>query len=420
MHGIGGSSEPLQQRVVRTGHALAESLNSLLASLPGAPHGPVNLARALGTDKVFASRLLKAARQKDPIAVLQLIPGPEPIRRALKAIGRRNAQAELISAVDEAVARFEELIRQEAGDRSGLEALLSAWLPDSRKEFELRRKQAAFRAMSQLKGAVARVNHGAVLLHPAADGRNLDVVWLFGLMGLQRLRPGAAVKFASRRLAREANPRRPRTLDGESVDGLDGLRLTEFCSRPLVDIAVHRTSEIVHYSLGTESFGPRSAADLVFAEVNLAEMARFVPVGSRRKRYVFAEISTPVEMLIFDALVYDGEFPTADPTLHIYDTVLDGIADVNDPARDIDRLDCTETVQPLGRGLARFRTAEAPRYDEMLQHVCDRLGWDGNRFRGYRCRIEYPIYGSQVVLAFDAPTEPPSTDAGRQHDHDVP
>ena len=86
--------------------------------------------------------------------------------------------------------------------------------------------------------------------------------------------------------------------------------------------------------------------------------------------------------------------------------MLDGIADVNDPTRDIDRLELSESVQLLGRGLARCRTAEIPRYVEMLRRVCEALRWDGERFRAYRCRIEYPIYGSQVVMAFEAPQEP--------------
>ena len=60
----------------------------------------------------------------------------------------------------------------------------------------------------------------------------------------------------------------------------------------------------------------------------------------------------------------------------------------------------------MGQGLAKFRTAEIPRYADLLRHVCARLNWDGERFRGFRCRIDYPIYGSQVAMAFDAPPPP--------------
>ena len=65
-----------------------------------------------------------------------------------------------------------------------------------------------------------------------------------------------------------------------------------------------------------------------------------------------------------------------------------------------------ETIQPLGVGLGNCRSAEVPWYPELLQTVCGKLGWDAGGFRGYRCRIEYPIYGSQVVMAFPAPVRP--------------
>jgi hypothetical protein len=283
--------------------------------------------------------------------------------------------------------------------------MLSAWLPESRREFELRRKQAAFRAMSQLRGAAAKVNVATVLLHPSDDPKRLDVVWIFGLIGLQRLRPDVALKFATRRVSNsDGTPRRPETLDGVAVDGLEGLRLTEYCSTPPVEIDVQRVGNVVHYTLGKHGFGPRAATDLVFAEVSRADMARFVPAGSGRRRYVFAEVSTPVDTLVFDALVHE-DILFGEPSLHIYDTSFEGVADVNDPTRDMDRLDLHESIQPLGAGLSRFRTADSPRYVELLRLVCDKLGWNGDQFRGYRSRIEYPVYGTQVAMAFPAPTE---------------
>jgi hypothetical protein len=393
----------VETRIATVGSALASEFGNVLEAIPGGHYGPAELARTLGIDKVLASRLLKAVRRKDPMAVLHLIPGPEPLRRVLRAAAKRNVSAERIAAAREAVDGFETLIRREAGDRSALTAMISAWLPEARAEFELRRKQAAFRAMSQLKGAAMETSLATVLLHPSEDAQHLDIVWLFGLLGVQRLRPGSGVRFASRRLAKEGAPRLPRTLDGVPVEGFDGLRLDEFCSSPPARLNVHHVGDVVHYTLGDDGFGPRFTTDLVFAEVNRAELARYLPPEQRRKRHVFAEVSTPVKVLVFDALLRDDVFPGSEPALFIYDTTFDGVADVNDPTRDIDRLDLCESIQPLGRGITKFRTTEVPRYAELLRHVCVKLGWDGKRFRGYRCRIDYPIYGTQVAMAFDAP-----------------
>ena len=51
------------------------------------------LARRLGVDKVLTSRVLKALRNKDAIAVIKLAPGPAPLRRLLRAAAQRLAEA---------------------------------------------------------------------------------------------------------------------------------------------------------------------------------------------------------------------------------------------------------------------------------------------------------------------------------------
>jgi hypothetical protein len=408
-------SSSIELDISSTGRALGHSVSSVLDAVGREGHGPAELARTLGIDKVLASRALKASRNRDPMAVVFLSPGPDPLRRVIKAAARRGVEERLIDQAERAIHQFDCLIKQHAGDRSALDAIISSWLPQARAEFELRRKQSAFKAMSQLKGAVADVNLATVVLHPSDDGEHLDVVWVTGLLGLHRLRPGAAVKFATRRLDGGDQPRRPVSLDGQSVDGLHGVRLDAYCSSPAPELDVVRAGEVVHYTLAGDAFGPRSAVDLVFAEVNRNEMKRYVAPGSARKGYVFAEISTPTRTLHFDVLVHSdvyrgGGADTAaiEPQLLIYDTALDGVANINDPSRDIDRMDMLESIQSLGIGPSRWRSADVPNYAELIREVCTRLGWDAESFRGYRCRIDYPIYGSQVAMAFDPPERPES------------
>lgn len=403
-----GILEPDQQAtasetdLVEVGRALGQRLGRLLDGVPGGPYGPMELARMLGIDKVLASRVLKTARNRDPMAVMFHTPGPDPLRRVLRAASRKQVDPQLVVDLESAIEQFDVLIRRQGGDRSALDSIVTAWLPEARVEYELRRKQAAFKAMSQLKGAMAQTSLATVMLNPSSDGQHLDVVWISGMLGLQRLRPGAGVKFATRRFDGDT-PRKPTSLDGVPVDGLEGVRLDEFCSDPRPQLAAQQVGDVVHYTLAGEAFGPQSTVDLVFAEVNLLEMPRYVPRGSNRKGYVFAEVSTPAKTLHFDVVVHTDVYPGSEPELIIYDTVLDGVANVNDPRRDIDRLDLAESVQSLGTGTAKFRTADVPHYSDLLQLVCRKLNWNGEQFRGYRCRIDYPIYGSQVAMAFVPP-----------------
>ena len=175
-----------EDRISDLGTRLRDTLVAVLDSLGLTGQGPQHLAKRLSLDKVLMSRLLKAARCLDPIAVTHLTPGPEPLRRFFKAARRRGAKPDLIAAGERAVDEFHGLIREEFGDRSSLDAMLSSWLPQVRHEFELRRKQAAFKALSQLKGVSVRKNFGTVLLHPSEEGHRIDVVWIVGLLGIQR------------------------------------------------------------------------------------------------------------------------------------------------------------------------------------------------------------------------------------------
>lgn len=406
----------LEVRVAELGRLLADRVGRVVGALPGSPQGPVSVARAAGVDKVLTSRLLRAAASRDPVAAVQLMPGPDPLRNFAASAGKKGVPGELVKELVEAVDRFEEMIRSEGGSRSGFDAILASWLPEARAEFELRRKQSIFRAMSELKGKSAALNLATAMLYPSKDGERLDVVWVFAYIGLQRLRPGVVVKFATRRVetphgdGTERKPRKPRTLDGLEVEGLDGLLLKDHCSVPTPRIEVEPAGNRVHYTLGDANvFGPRSAVDIAFAEVNLAELPRYVPLEPRRKRFVYTDVSTPVELLVFDALIHEdvlGGRTGADPSLLLYDTASQGTADINDRARDIDRLDLRETLQPLGHGVDQCRVSEVPGYVQLLKTVCQKMGWEESKLKGYRSRIDYPLYGSQVAIAYEAQGRP--------------
>jgi hypothetical protein len=399
-------ADGLEVRITEVGKRLADTIGAVIADVPGRPNGPQALAKTLGLDKVLTSRVLKATRSRDPMAFVHHSPGPEPLRRLLRAARKNGVGGERIRPAVEAVEGFERLIRQDIGDRSALDAIISAWLPEARRDFELRRKQSAFKAMSQLKGVQAQTNLSTVILNPSDDDTHIDIVWLFGLLGVQRLRPGVTVKFTSRRMANGDSPRQPVTLDGRAVEGVEDARLDQFCDAPPAVMNVTTVGDVVHYTLADPSFGPRSAFDLVLGEANLREIARYVPRALGRKGNVFAEVGTPVKSLLFDVLVHEDVYPASEPTLFIYDTALEGVADVNERSRDIDRLDMIETIQMLGRGAAPLRIAEIPTYVDLLRYAFDSMGWADTKFRAYRCRIDYPVYGSQVVVAFDPPSPP--------------
>ena len=336
------------------------------------------------------------------MTALHSMPGPDPLRRLVRGAARRGVPVATINEAMKAIDGFEILIRDRVGDRSLLDTIISAWVPDARREFELRRKQAAFKAISQLKGVQCDCNMATVVLYPSADGRHIDVVWVNGLYALHRVRPGVGVKVTTRRMDAAGNTRQPVSLGGAPVEDLSGLLLTDFCSDPRPRIEVQRVGEAVHYTLAEHGFGQASSVDVVFAEANQNELVRYVAPGSNRKSYYFAEAVTPAKVLQFDVVVHEDLYPGQAPSLRLYDTSFEGVASPNNPARDIDQLDLLESVEDMGMGVSRFRGADVPRYPELLAHVFQRMNWDGSRCRGYRCRVDYPVYGSQVMMMFRA------------------
>jgi len=399
------SSPSIESRIGLVGQRLADAFRAVVDAMPGGPYRPQDLARKLGIKKDLSSRILRAARNKDPVAVVHMMPGPAPLRQLLQAAADQNVDADILREGEEAVRQFDLLIHLDAGDRTSLDAIISTCLPDAREKFEMFNKQAIYRGMAQLKGTVAEVTVNTALLHPAPDGERLDGVWVIGSLGLRRIRPGAVVHFCSRRLGPSATADPPFTLDREPVEDLRGLLLERFCSSPLPSLHARHHGTTVHYTLGGDAFGQQSAVDLCFAELTPRCMRRYRDATGRLYG-PSSEIDIPTKTLIFDVLMHEDVYPGCDPTLLLYDTAINGVADLADRARDIDRLDVTETIQPLGEGVSKWRVSEVPQYLEMVRHVLDMIAWDGERFSGYRCKVQYPIYGSQLYMAFNAPDEP--------------
>jgi hypothetical protein len=397
----------LEAEIIAIASALVPAINALIAAVVDPSTGPVAVAQAFGVDKVLASRVLKALRRQDHLAALSCMPGPEPLRSLVRSAQKRGIPPQTAASAAAAIDDFQRLIDVQIGDRSLLDALLSAWIPESRAEFELRRKQAAFKALSQLKGVQAGTIIATCIISPAADPALMDVAWIHGLVGLHRVRPGVVVKMASRRMSGEPNARKAQTIDGRAIDEETSPLVPEYCSAPTPQIEVRRVKESLFYTLGGDGFGAGSAVDVTFVEINRAELKRPVPLspgqrerGENRGAYFFAEVAVPAQALQFDIVMHSSLFPGQDPALRIHDTAFDGVADAFDPRRDLDALDMLECFIPLGTGLSRARSSAAAQYPDLLSRSIRALDRAPEEFRIHRCSIEYPLYGSQISALF--------------------
>jgi hypothetical protein len=413
-----GSPAPgseVRQRVEALGTSLANALSVVLSALPRRAVGPQRLGEVLGITTVTASRLLKALSQPDPVAMLQLVPGPKPLREVVDAAKKLGVPPTECLRASELIDEFDALIRTYAGDRSALKAMLSAWLPEERREFEAQRRQAIFKALTELEGVSCELTLESIILAPSATPEMLDIIAVKAMLGIDRIRPDAVVKLATRRVLIDehgqqvalddgaAPPRTPLNLDGDpAVDGLHTVRLDRFCEAPPAPLDARTFGQYVQYSLGPTGFGPASKVDLVIAEVNRAELPHRAP-SRDRPPYMFLIPEMPGRKVVFDLLVDRDVYGGYGPELLTYDTSALGPAVAGDTSRALDLRSVTDTTQVLGSGLTRLRALEFPRYTQLLEFVFERLGLEPGRFRSYRFTQSYPLLGRQITFAFFGP-----------------
>src|SRR6185503_7033457 len=175
--------------------------------------------------------------------------------------------------------------------------------------------------------------------------------------------------------------------------------LEQFCSKPMPEIQVSPRGQVAHYTLIGDTVGMRSSANVVHATLMPAKRDLYRSADSQKSAVVVG-MSMPARKFIFDVLLHEGVFPGQEPTLELRQTV--GVFNRDD---DADRFDVIESIQPLGKGIPRFRAADSQDYQDILHHVCEHRQWDSNKLRGYRCQIEYPVYSSEIAMTFDLPAK---------------
>jgi hypothetical protein len=384
-------------------------MGDVIGVIPVRVKRPAEFQRALKLDRSLTSRLLRALEMDDPLAALYRMPGPQGLRLVLRAARKAVADnPELIVRAEEALTELEHLVAKEVGDWKALHAALCGWIPEAREQFEMANRQAAFRAMSNIKGVTADAMVSVTLIHPgSANLEWVDRAGITGMCRMRRLRPGTPMGFLHGSSIAPPPGTQRLSLDANPIDPKHGAPLLrEFSSSPTPEFDVRLDGDIVHYLLKGDDVGVGSLVELYFADVMRGRYPADKAI-SPRPPTPGAVIDVPVKTLIVDVLVHEDVWRGVEPELHMYDTAVRGIANPVDASRDMDRIDVLDTIQNLGTQSSRFRTAEVACYSDMVRFVCRKLGWDSESFRGFRCRVECPVYGTQVSMIFRLPAGGP-------------
>jgi hypothetical protein len=377
--------------------ALAEVLRQLNPPVLRA----FDLRRRLNLGQKVSWGLFNAARTRDPQELASLLPRRRGMERFLAAAAANGVSEDAIEQVRRAYARFEESVARLARSRDAFETMmgelgLGAMDPTSA---ELRHKRAAFRANALLWGKQARTFCAALILHPGEKPGMLDMVHIKGMEGLHRTRRGVTLDMTSRRGLRPSagdpeGPVRLEPLDPREQGSEAVWLLRDFCSRPLPEFRLHedrpdyRSYEVISERLG-------SAGEVTYYTGEVVRAITTVPGSVPDSEVTLAKgVNTPLEAYSGDIIIHKSVWGTTPPEVKVYAWPMDN----STRAYQTNLLPLTERAVYLGDGAYKGRMQPVPRYSEMIQYAMDRMGWNGDEFRVFRCRVEYPVMYSLIRM----------------------
>jgi hypothetical protein len=396
------------------------------APMPSAPAFPPDIEVALATVRERCAAIIDAvcgsgARAKDvsdafgvhaklgwqmwnvanshPLAAVRFLPNEHGLNVWTQAAAARGVPAALIAELEQAMQAVRGVIELHAEDREMFEMLLDAQAGALTEEAEVRWRKQAFMGNSFSFGARARCMLATAILYPSGEDR-FSIVRILGLLGLVRTRVGIRWPFGSlvvQRHGKGSAPAREPLVPSDSPLPL----LSAYCSQPLPAVERTQDGDTLRDELLPGVVGETGAATVFTGEIlhdvgpsrgsRIGEVAHF---GT--------SVRTPTELLVSDHIVHRSLFPQAQRELRVYSEL------VSPTTRDErDRLEVSETLQHLGRGLLRVRTADVPGYAELLAEAFERIGQDPDEFDVFRTRLRYPPMPASVMVRHELspPTE---------------
>jgi hypothetical protein len=383
--------------------ALQAALGAAVDALDEHPRKATDLMRQLDLERNLAWKIFRLIHERDIFVAARFVPGAASIDAFITAAAAAGADSVLMDRVRDAAASYDKVLRLHAGDRVSADIMLGNRGGEAA---ELALRRAGFRAASALAGVQAQVQVQTFVMAPSASGDgSIDGVAIKGFVDLRRMRPNAPVVIG-RAMSTDDSGMVIKTTANELIDPAEPDQvvplLTEFCSSPLPRFRrVPADPPFIEYELVEGPVGRTGAATFMSATVVRALGSLYRDENNKNLDTV-TRIRTPAEVLVCDVLVRSDQFPHDHPLPRaaLYSEIY-GEALRRGPSRERYRLAWSEKVEHLGRGLACAQSADVPRYPKMLQHVMDRLEWDGAAFDVYRVRIEYPYTPTSLVVSFD-------------------
>lgn len=373
------------------------AVQGLMGALPESIRRAVDLERALKLDKKLAWQLFRLSRSGG-LGEIVNVPSLQSISRVAEAARKRGVAENTIHALTEAVERFESFAIERCGDRLGLESMVRGLSHEKNSSFELRTRKTLFRAQSHVWGIQANLQV-RTMIHTGERGvsgpggeRTTLLAADIGLQKLHYARP-LTVTFGFKFESEASSIRNATRGEVPASPGPEDLNLlTEFCTQPLPRMIPQPTVD------------GRVEMEMVFPSTGRAGATTLYMLHDALRGEWDAESSIttrmfmclPTEAAVVDVLIPHG---WTDPTTaramlygrrhHPERVTEERVIDLLPQRESLDHLGVMEIPPPI---------AGAPRHGEAVRQIIERIGASGTRFDVLRCRIEYPVLHSLLVL----------------------
>ena len=421
-------TEPLghdeMQLADRATRRLHESFRGFLAGLPREDRNASGLARFLDVDRTTCQRLVFiASRPYAGLGCVERLPGVRGLRQITRAARRQGEtiSEEAISGLESATDRYEQMLKRLAGSQSGLVRRLSVTPNDAADatagnggEDRIPARQRLFETAAELTGRYSETWVAVYMYSPNVDSDDpahaIKVARAHGLIG-HRARANAVPltfhNFTSKRT--EAGRH---TTDGEVVEGdqqsfrslsetpptdrTPDTVLTDFSTDPAPVVSSRQPGEYLVQSIDTDPGANNHAIDLVLGTRNTMPHPGLQPPGIAE---VWALINFPVRRMVFDVYLHRDLARECIPGLDQHLWRPDFAANVRD--RWQTRFAEGPRLELLGQGIAGAATPSYARHEELTNFLFRQTRAAPERFIGYRCAVEYPVWRTGYCMSFD-------------------
>jgi len=360
------------------------------------------LARELEVDRVTAHRVRTLCGSRGgELPGVALAPGVEGVSKFLDAAERQDVDQQVMAAARVATEGYARLIREVGGSKAKLEARIEATLPTAGGQPEYadrEQRERVFSAAASLLGREMGVRLDLSVIRRSPKGAELmDYANVRGYLG-HRARADAA-PFAAEFLGKvehgdEGGPEFL-TLDGQPARGaVDRAVLEEFSTMPPPVVTSQGRGDRMKYVIDPGIVRGGEAVDIVVGHLAPGSF-RDPRLDDEPAIEVGALVREPTRALVLDMFVERELAIPATPSLEVYiwsPTIGNSLAD-----HWLDRLPSGPPLEVILPGSCRLH----PRQDELTEQVFGRLGWDPGAFVGYRCQVEYPLWGGAYFIALN-------------------